>query len=317
MSRTTANLLLLLAGAVWGMGFVAQQSAMEDMPPMLFIALRFLVGTIAVSPLAIWQLRRSKSRPTIRQLQRFAILGAVFFIAMALQQVGLLTTTITNAGFLTALYVVLVPLILAVVYRQNQPLGIWIASIVSLIGVYLLGEGDIASVTVGDWLVVLCAVFWAIHVILVGKFAGDTEHPVTMAATQFGVCSILGLVGHLIGSFATGDDRDVQPVAWIDILFAALPEILYAGAFAGALAFTLQIIAQQHTSPSAAAILMGTESLFAALFAAIFMNERLPAIGYLGCALIFTSVLVVELLPRQENDTGAPSPNQSATDTQS
>ena len=159
----------------------------------------------------------------------------------------------------------MVPVILFVVLRRRQPPAIWLASMVSLAGIYLLSDGDLSKLSRGDSLVMICALFWAIHVILVAKFVGDTDHPVTMATIQFGVCSLLGLLGYLALMLANPDHGVVNEVSSQDTLIAALPEILYAGAISGAFAFTLQIVAQQYTSPSAAAILMGTESLFGRL----------------------------------------------------
>ena len=298
MNRTTANVLLLIAGAVWGMGFIAQQTAMEDMPAMLFIALRFLLAAAVVAPLALLERRRKQGeqddgngKPA--NVLHYSILGAVFFGAMTCQQLGLLATTVTNAGFLTTIYVVFVPVILLTVFRQRQPSTIWIAAVMTLTGIYLLSDGDLTSINWGDWLVILCALLWAVHVLLVGKYVADCRHPVAMATTQFFVCGLLASVAHGVcvsfGWSEWGMDREV--------LLAAAPEILYAGVLSGGLAFTLQILAQQYTRPSVAAILMGTESLFAAIFGAIFLANRLSVMGYAGCALIFAAVVIVELIP--------------------
>ena len=217
----------------------------------------------------------------------------VFFLAMALQQLGLLATTVTKAGFLTALYVVFVPLILLSFLRERQAFIIWPASAIALFGIFLLSGGNITSLNWGDWLVIGCAVFWALHVILVGKVGGASGTPVTMACLQFFICGILGMAGHwivpLFGVF--------EPAASWQIIMAALPEILYAGIFAGGLAFTLQAIGQQYTSEAAAAILLASESLFAAVFGAWFLGERLGVIGYVGCGLIFAALVIVELKP--------------------
>ncbi|NNE01204.1 MAG: DMT family transporter [Pirellulaceae bacterium] len=293
MSRSTANVLLLLAGAIWGMGFIAQQTAMEDMPAMLFIALRFLLAAAVVAPLSLWELRHQIEPFSPQTFGRFSILGGVFFIAMTLQQLGLLGTTVTNAGFLTALYVVMVPIVLFVVLRQRQPIVIWIAAAISLTGIFLLSGGSLARITWGDWFVVLCAFFWAIHVILVGKFVSETTLPITMAATQFLLCGLFALLAHVGCAIADVVDWAISPA----VLVAASPEILYAGVMSGGVAFTLQVVAQRRTSPSIAAILMGSESLFAALFGAILLGERLRPLGYVGCVLIFSAVLAVELLP--------------------
>ena len=294
MNSTSANLLLLATGAVWGMGFVAQQSAMEDMPAMLFVGLRLLLAALTVLPFAIREHQRSAERISWRSLGQFTVLGTVFFFAMGCQQIGLLGTTVTNAGFLTALYVILVPIITFAVFGQQQAPAIWIAAASSLCGIFLLSGGDLQRITWGDWLVVLCAVFWAIHVILVDRFTSDSERPITMATAQFFVCGVLGMLAHAACSFAGFTPLSISS----ELLLAALPEILYAGILSGGLAFTIQMVAQKYTQPSIAAILMGTESLFAAVFGALLLGDRLTRIGYVGCALIFASVLLVELFPK-------------------
>jgi len=161
---------------------------------------------------------------------RFMV-GLAFFLGMAFQQVGLIGTSVTNAGFLTALYVIMVPVIMISVLRVAQPFIIWPASILALIGIYLLSGGNLASLNSGDILIIICALFWAGH--------------------------------------------------------------------AGGLGFTLQAVGQRYTSESAAAVLISTESLFAAMFGAFFLGERLQNLGYLGCGLIFVAILMVELMPKK------------------
>ena len=293
MSPRVANLLLLLAGATWGMGFVAQQTAMEDMGPFLFIGFRFFLAALVVLPFAIREYLKIDGVLSWQQLSRLVPVGVVFFLAMALQQVGLLVTTVTNAGFLTALYVVFVPLILFFVLREAQALIIWPASFVAIAGIYLLSGGDIDSFSWGDWLVIVCAIFWAVHVILVGKIVVASGTPVIMATLQFFICSVLGFAGHFLAPYL----GIFEPAASIAVIKAASLEILYAGVLAGGFAFTLQAIGQQYTSQAAAAILLSSESLFAALFGAWILGERLGYTGYIGCGLIFAALLMVELKP--------------------
>lgn len=299
MSRTTANLLLLCAGAIWGMGFVAQQTAMDDIGPMLFIALRFLLAGIAVTPFAMAEMKRknisSMSGEVIRFKGSFFMVGLAFFLGMAFQQVGLIGTSVTNAGFLTALYVIMVPIIMVSLLRVAQPFIIWPASILALIGIYLISGGDIASLNQGDMLIIVCALFWACHVILTGRVGQKTDLPVTMATLQFFITSALAFAGFVVASlFNLGESLPSMAQ-----LMNAAPEILYAGLFAGGLGFTLQAVGQRYTSESAAAVLISTESLFAAMFGAIFLGERLQQLGYVGCALIFAAILMVELMPRK------------------
>lgn len=301
MSRTSANLLLLCAGAIWGMGFVAQQTAMDDIGPMLFISLRFLLAGLAVLPFALMELKRNNQPHTFKMLlghkSGFMAVGLAFFLGMTFQQIGLQTTSVTNAGFLTALYVILVPFIMTGLLKIQQPFIIWPASTLALFGIFLLSGGSFAGFGTGDILVIISAVFWAAHVILTGRVGQQTNLPVTMATLQFLITSLLAVVCFFLPMvFGVGE---TMPTA--EQLSGALPEIVYAGIIAGGLGFTLQAIGQRHTSESAAAVLISTESLFAAMFGAFFLSERLPVLGYAGCGLIFIAILMVELMPRKSS----------------
>jgi drug/metabolite transporter (DMT)-like permease len=297
MSRSLANLLLLTAGAIWGMGFIAQQTAMDDIGPLLFIALRFLLAGFAVLPFAIMELKKADQPgyiSTIAQHWRgFFWVGLAFFLGMFFQQVGLIGTSVTNAGFLTALYVIMVPVLMVTIFRKRQPPIIWPAAGMALIGIYMLSGGNLSTLNQGDILVIVCALFWAGHVILTGRVGQETCLPVTMATTQFFVTAVLAFIGYAI-AVAAGLGETIPDQA---ALIGALPEIIYAGTIAGGLGFTLQAIGQRYTSESAAAVLISTESLFAALFGAVFLGERLVTIGYLGCGLIFAAIILVELAP--------------------
>ena len=290
MNRATANALLLITGAVWGMGFVAQSTAMDAIGPVFFTGLRFLAAAAAVAPLALWEARRSRSAGqaplTPRQWRNFALLGTILFASLAAQQIGLVTTTVTNSGFLTGTYVVLVPIITVIVLREFPHPVVWPAAAMTLGGILLLSGGRLDGLTEGDLWTLLCALLWAFHVIALGRFVRGAPRPFTLAFTQFLVC---GLIGCLIAPL-------FETIAVAEIV-AAAPEIAFAGTVSGALAFTIQAIAQRHTTAPQAAIFMSTEAPFAALFGALFLAERIPAIGLVGCALILAAILIVELVP--------------------
>ena len=286
MPRTLANLLLLAAGAIWGMGFVAQSTAMETVGPFLFVGLRFLIATLVTLPFAIREARKAKTPVTTSGRFGFLMIGLSLFAGIILQQFGLLTTTVTNSGFLTGLYVVFVPILMVLALGHRPHTVVWPAAALAFVGLYLLSGGAIVSMRIGDLLTIAAAVFWAVQVILVGKFGVETGRPLALSCAQFAVCSVLGLAGALL----------LEPIEWPAIR-AALPEILYAGAFASGLAFTLQVIGQRYTSAPLAAILLSTEALFAALFGAIFLGDRVGPTGYLGGFLIFLAILMVEAWP--------------------
>ncbi|MGN6582542.1 MAG: DMT family transporter [Rhizobiaceae bacterium] len=286
MTRARANLVLLLAGAMWGMGFVAQSSAMEAIGPMVFIALRFLVATLSMLPAAIIEGRCAKRRLSASDWMNFAFIGVLLFAGMTAQQIGLETTTVTNSGFLTGLYVVMVPFISVLLFRQWPHAVVWPAALLALTGIWLLSGGSFETLRTGDWLTMLCAFFWALQVIYIGRGASEAGRPVTLAVMQFAICAALAFACAI-------------PLERIDLgaIRAAMPEILYAGIFSGGIAFTLQAVGQRYTTAPQAAIFLSSESVFAALFGAIFLGERVGARGFVGCVLIFVAILGVEILP--------------------
>jgi len=287
VSRARANLLLLVAGALWGMGFVAQSTAMDKLGPLLFVGLRFLAATLAVLPFALREHRRAARPMGQANWLRFTAIGVLLFGGMISQQTGLITTSVTNSGFLTGTYVVMVPFLTVLIYRQWPHPAVWPGAALTLAGIWLLSGGALSALTTGDWLTLLCALFWALQVLFIARFAADTGRPVTLAVVQFAICCALALAGALV----------LEPFDTAAIM-AAMPEILYAGIVSGGIAFTLQVIGQRYTTAPQAAIFLSTEAVFAALFGAIFLGDRLPPAGLLGCALIFAAILAVELLPQ-------------------
>ena len=293
MSRTRANLILLLAGAMWGMGFVALSTAMQARGRGLFVGLRFAVATLAMLPLALMEQARAPAQLAARHWRAFGAIGLILFGGMAAQQIGLMTTTVTNSGFLTGTYVVMVPFLAVLIYRQWPHPAVWGGALLTLVGIWLLSGGGLTALTTGDWLTLLCALFWALQVLLISRYAAETGRPVTLAVVQFAVCGAIGL----------GAAFALEPIA-IAPIAEALPEILYAGIFSGGIAFTLQVIGQRYTTAPQAAIFLSTEAVFSAIFGAFLLGERLPPMGFVGCALIFAAILVVELLPAMRQRRG-------------
>lgn len=286
MTRRSANLLLLLAGAVWGMGFIAQTTAMDDIAPYTFVGARFVIASLVLIPFAVWETKRSEiALPRIAYFQ-FIMIGFVLFLAMGLQQVGLLTTTVTNSGVLTGLYVIFVPILALLLYRMIPHFIVWPSVILTFAGIYLLSGGALTSLTYGDVLTIGCAACNALQMVFIARYAIKYNRPMTFSFLQFLSIAVFGCL---------------VAVATEQISFAplmnALPEILYAGVFSSALAFTIQAVAQRYTTAPQAAIFMSTEVLFAALFGAIFLGERIAVIGYLGGLLIFIAMILTETVP--------------------
>ena len=286
MTRVQANLLLLLAGAIWGAGFIAQSTAMETLGPLWFIGLRFAVATLFALPFALFERARAPHPLSASDKAGFLLTGGALFIGSVLQQVGLLTTTVTNSGFLTGLYVVFTPILTVLFLRRRPHWVIWPAALTACLGIFLLSGGTLTALTLGDMLTVASAVLWSVQMICVGVFSGRSGRPIALSLVQFAVCATLGcLAGALF-----------EPVS-LDAIRSALPEILYAGLFSSGVAFICQNIAQRYTTAPQAAIFLSSEALFAALFGVALLGETITPAGYAGCAIIFVAILAVELVP--------------------
>jgi drug/metabolite transporter (DMT)-like permease len=285
MTRGTADLLLLLAALIWGLAFVGQSTAMSHVGPLTFIGARFLLATLSVLPFA---LRESAAGPEIPKKRRGALVGVgiVFFLGAYFQQAALQVTSVTNAGFLTALYVVFVPAIGALVLGHKLPGVVWPAAALSLLGTFLLGGGRMDGLNWGDGLVIVGAVFWAMQILGLGSLAYDLRRPFATALSQFAVAAFLGFFfGFLFESPSLAG------------LLAAWREVAYTGFISGGFAFTLQSIAQSHTPPSDCAIILSLESLFAALFGALILGERLEFLGWIGGGFVLLAAIIVQVGP--------------------
>ncbi|MDL2405124.1 DMT family transporter [Rhizobium calliandrae] len=286
MNRIQANLVLLLAAAIWGGGFVAQSTAMKAIGPFWFIGLRFAVATIVVLPFVLMENRKTKKPLTRRNWISFFLTGIALFGGAATQQIGLLTTTVTNSSFITGLYVVFVPLIAVVFLRRTPHWIIWPAAIMALGGIYLLSGGSFSRLTVGDFLTVVCALFWAAQITLAGSCVNETGRPLAISAMQFAVTALAALAVAVVA----------EPISIADIK-GSLGQILYVGIFSSGLAFALQVIGQRYTSAPQAAIFLSSEALFGASLGSLLLGETMGALGYAGCALMFIAMLAVELVP--------------------
>lgn len=286
MTRLQANLVLLLAAAIWGGGFVAQATAMDAIGPFWFVGLRFAIAAIAVLPFALLEQKRLGSAPGKRDLLSFILVGTALFGGAITQQIGLTTTTVTNSAFLTGLYVVFVPVISVLLFRQAPHWIIWPVALIALCGIFLLSGGNLTAMSTGDLWSVTCAVFWALQIVLAGRFVARSARPLALSATQFAACALLSIAFGIA----------VEPVS-LTAVENSLAEILYVGIISSGLAFVLQVIGQRYTTAPQAAIFLSSEALFGAFFGAALLGETLPMTGYLGCALILLAMLTVELVP--------------------
>lgn len=293
--RLRANLLLLLAAVIWGFAFVAQRTGMAFVGPFTFNAVRFLIGGLVLIPfiLTLDRQRVSAGREIVplrnRSLLRGGLIaGTILFAAAALQQQGIAFTTAGKAGFITSLYVVLVPLMgLAIGHHTSRPT--WIGALLAVIGLYLLTMQGGFRMAWGDLLVLVAAFLWATHVLLLGRLSPGTD-PVKLAFVQFMVCALLSTVAALLVETIT-----------LESLRAALPAILYTGILSVGIGYTLQVVGQRHARPAEAAIILSLEAVFAVIGGWLLLDEVLTPRALLGCALMLAGILISQLFGRSED----------------
>jgi len=276
--RLKADLQLFIVTVIWGSAFAVLRLAAGHHTVFLLNGSRFLLGGLLLLPLV--KLKGAFDRSNLGFV---ALAGFALYAAIGFQQAGLVTTTAGNAGFITCLYVVIVPIVLWVFWHERPSPLMILAIPLAIGGGFLLSTGGIFQVQPGDILVFVGSFFWAMHVIVVAKAQGRIA-PLPFALGQFVFCGVLNL---LTGAFF---ERPSQA----DILYL-LPAVLYTAVFAIALGFTFQVIAQKHTPPNDAALILSMEAIFAALFGWWFLHEMLLPQQLLGCALILLAVILLQL----------------------
>lgn len=283
MSRLHADFLLLFTAAIWGVAFLFQKSATAHIGPFTFLAMRGLVACLALAPLAVRERRRVPAPARFDFYLTSFLGGAAFLIGGWLQQAGLETATVTNTGFLTALYVIITPLIVLCWSGKMPNVLVWPAVVMSALGTWLLGGGTLGAFSRGDIMVAVSAFFWAVQVVITAS-ATHYRRPIGFTALQFAVVAVLAGLAALA----------FEPLSLLKLHAAAI-EILFVGLFSSALTFTLLTVAIEHTPPSEAMIIVGTDTLFAAAAAYLVLGERLTALGWVGATLILAASLMVQL----------------------
>ncbi|MDX2495678.1 MAG: DMT family transporter [Desulfuromusa sp.] len=284
-----ADILLLLTATIWGFAFVAQRVGMDYVGPFTFNAVRFALGSLSLLPLILLLQKRQsntvhhQSSDTNKSVLFGGILaGGALFAGASLQQAGLVYTTAGKAGFITGLYVVIVPL-LGLFWHQRPRIGTWLGAILAAVGLYFLSITKEFSISFGDLLVLIGAFFWAGHVLLIGWLAPRTDS-LKLAAAQFAVCSLLSFLTALV----------IETMSIAMIWQAAMP-ILYGGIGSVGIAYTLQVIAQRDAHPAHSAIILSLEGLFAAIGGWLLLGEVLSLRGLFGCAMMLAGMVFSEL----------------------
>ncbi len=284
------DLLMLIAAAIWGFAFVAQREGMETMGPFLFSGVRFLIGVVALCPV-VWYLSKKpqqshKAEVSAKKLiLAGTVAGLLLFGGISFQQVGLQYTTAGKAGFITGLYIFFVPLI-GIFLGQRTGSGTWLGATIALFGLYLLSIKEDFTIAEGDLLQLICAVFFAAHVLVIGYLAKRMD-TLKLALVQYLVCGIISLLIAIA----------IEMISW-DMIVATTIPLLYAGIMSTGIAYTLQVVAQQHAHSSHAAIILSLEGAFAVLGGWLLLDEHLPARGLLGCALMLTGMFLSQLFPK-------------------
>ena len=290
MNQIHANLILLLTALIWGFGFVAQRMGMDHLGPYAFNLCRFLVGALSLLPLLFFLRKKGSASTDFNpSFWKFSILaGFALFGGATLQQVGIQYTTVGKAGFITGLYVVIVP-ILGLCLRQKIARWTVIGCILAVLGLYFLSIKQDFSMGWGETLVLIGAFFWAVHVQVIGAANKRNLNPIKLALFQYLVCAALNLILSLL----------FETFLFEQVIHAS-GAILYAGIVSVGIAFTLQVIAQKKVDPSRAAIILNLEAVFAVLAGWLFFTELLTVKEWLGCGLMFLGMILSQMKGQEQ-----------------
>ncbi len=274
---------LFLAALIWGTAFVAQSVGMDYVGPFTFNACRYVIGSAVLLPLVLLRKRRAGTGIFSRNdLRAGAACGFFLAVASNLQQAGIMTTDVGKAGFLTAMYIVIVPVLHFFLTRRSS-LRLWISAAIAAAGLYFLSISGSWTLETGDILLILCAFVFSLHILCIDHFSG-TSDGVTVSCLQFLTAAVLSWAGALL----------TETVLW-DTIRQAGPAILYAGVFSCGVAYTLQIIGQKGADPGPASLILSLESVVSVIAGFIFLGQALTARELLGCALMFLAIVLVQL----------------------
>lgn len=310
------NLLLLLTAMIWGTAFVGQRVGMDSIEPLTFNAARMALAAVVVGALAFTlHLRRKASsqavsgtaspvksdpvsRKTEEQAAQWSITwkggvccGLFLTAGSVFQQMGLVYTTAGKAGFITAMYMLVVPILNSVLFKKKNSWLVWLAVFIGVAGMYLLCVNEDFSLTRGDILVCICALMFSGHILCCDYFV-KLANPVELAAVQFTAAAVISAVAAFF----------MENPEWAGILAAALP-ILYCGLVSGGIGYTLQIVAQKYTDPTVASLLMSLESVFAVIAGTVLLGEQMSNRELLGCVVLFAATVLVQVpLPGRDRE---------------
>tara|TARA_B100000676_G_scaffold139520_1_gene138107 strand:+ start:383 stop:1288 length:906 start_codon:yes stop_codon:yes gene_type:complete len=290
MSKSISLICALITTFIWGTAFIAQDTGMDNIGPLTFNAARFFIGFVTVLPIALL-VEKGKIIENINLDKKLFfkylfLMSLSLFFGTYLQQTSLLYTNIANAAFFTVFYVPLVPIILFIIYKIKVHWSIWPSILLCIIGVYFLSDFSNSEILIGDSLVIVCSVFWALHIIFAGKFMEKFDIPIFFAALQ----------AILVGMYSLFFALLFEEINLTNILLENY-SIIYAGFLSGGIAFTLQMYAQKNIEEAPAAIIYSLEGVFAALAGWIILNQMLDFSNILGCFIILIAVILSQITP--------------------
>jgi len=290
MKKTISFACLIICTLIWGTTFIAQDTGMDNIGPFTFNSTRFFVAFLAVSPFVFLFEKKKiiiQIKNNINQFAKLMIpVGVFLFLGTVFQQVSLLYTNVANSAFFTIFYVPMVPIIIYFIFSEKLHWSIWPSAVVCVVGGYFLSNMSDAAIRFGDGLVLIGALFWALHIIYIGKLVKKFDLPFFIALLQNLLVAILSFL--LVIIFEEIDFSKIRLETF---------EILYAGILSGGAAFVLQLFGQRNIPPAPAAIVMSLEGVFAAIAAWIILSQILDFNNIIGCTLILGGVLLSQLVP--------------------
>lgn len=291
-SNIKGSLILILCSLIWGMAFSAQSAATDYMGPFTFVCIRFTITSIVLfAAYPLFRKKDKKNDAPVHSKKSYLILGsvigAILFAACALQQAGIAYTTAAKSGFVTALYIVMIPII-GIFMGKRIGKSVWLGVVIALVGLCMLCLKDDLTINIGDVITLGCAFVFSFHIIVIDKYAGDMNS-ILLSAIQFGVGALLALPIMLLTE--TPVLRNILD-CWVSIIYAAV--------FSGAIGYTLQMIGQKYTEPTLASLVLCLESVFAALGGWILLGEGLTPRELVGCVLMLSASVIAQLPEKQK-----------------
>ncbi|PDH21525.1 MAG: EamA family transporter [Pelagibacterales bacterium MED-G42] len=290
MKKSMSMICALVTTFIWGTAFIAQDTGMDNIGPLTFNGARFVVGFFTILPIAILFEKKKIIKEIDKNKSYFikllVIMGFSLFLGTSLQQAALQYTNVANAAFFTVFYVPLVPILLFFIYSKKVHWSIWPSIALCVYGVYLLSNFSNSEIMLGDTLVILCSLFWALHIIFAGKFMEEFDIPIFYAAIQAVLVASLSILFAYI----------FEEINFTNILLES-SSIIYAGVLSGGIAFTLQMFAQKNIEEAPAAIIYSLEGVFAVIAAWLILNQILQIENIIGCFLILLAVIFSQIAP--------------------